>query len=287
MLERGELSLYRSTRPAPRPIGDWRVSGTRRTRRMRVRRGGDTGDVQHPERRHRRRHACRRRYSDSAVGFEPRAVRERLWGKRDERWRSQGERAVRAFPTRAAGVSRDGTRASGAPKTRAGTRKGWITALARTASSAELCLRALPHGLGGTLLESAHIARVAVHRLEASRVNEAIERTNAFIEGRAWRGRRGRNAIGYRGNGRRGRAERDAGSARRAAGGGSDGMSSLGRSTSGRSRGGVAGEETGRRRGGDGATGRDYARVEGEDARMEPAARAPGRANCAPRLLPT
>ena len=57
VVERGELSLYRST-PDPRrdKIGDWRVSGTRRTRRMRVRRGGDTGDVQHPERRHRRRH---------------------------------------------------------------------------------------------------------------------------------------------------------------------------------------------------------------------------------------
>ena len=84
--------------PAPRPIGDWRVSGTRRTRRMRVRRGGDTGDVQHPERRHRRRHTCRRRYSDSRLWGLSRAQCERLWGKRDERWRVKENALFAPFP---------------------------------------------------------------------------------------------------------------------------------------------------------------------------------------------
>ena len=111
-----------------------------------------------------------------------RAQCERLWGVRDERWRLKENARFAAFP-RELPVFRALERVRLEHQKRALERaKAGLPPLARTASAAELCLRALPHGLGGTLLESVISRASPVHRLEASRVNEAIERTNAFIE---------------------------------------------------------------------------------------------------------
>ena len=154
-----------------------------------------------------------------------RAQCERLWGKRDERWRVKENALFAPFP-RELPAFRAMERVRLEHQKRALERaKAGLPPLARTASSAELCLRALPHGLGGTLLESVISRASPVHRLEAWRVNEAIERTNAFIEDvrLAREAREERDRIQRERAARR--AERDA---EVAASGGGDGMSSLG-----------------------------------------------------------
>lgn len=222
VLERGELSLYRST---PDPRRDRSATGAYQELVGRVGRGYVAGEIPVMFNTPNDATVVATHVDDDTrtrLWGLSRAQCERLWGKRDERWRLKENATFAPFPRelpvfRAMERVRLEHQKSALERAKAG-----LPPLARTASSAELCLRALPHGLGGTLLESVISRASPVHRLEASRVNEAIERTNAFIEDvrLAREAREERDRIQRERAARR--AERDAEVAA-SGGGGSDG----------------------------------------------------------------
>ena len=190
VLERGELSLYRSRAD---PHRDRSATGVYHELVGRVGRGYVAGEIptmfNTPNDATVVAAGTADETSTSTTGGGEtrlwglsRAQCERLWGTRDERWRLKENARFAPFP-RELPAFRAMERARLEHQKRALERaKAGLPPLARTASNAELCLRALPHGLGGTLLESVISRASPVHRLEAWRVNEAIERTNAFIE---------------------------------------------------------------------------------------------------------
>ena len=185
VVERGELSLYRST---PDPYRDKSATGAYQELVGRVGRGYVAGEI--PVMFNTPNDATvvatstadDDEHTTTRLWGLSRAQCERLWGVRDERWRLKENARFAPFP-RELPAFRALERVRLEHQKRALERaKAGLPPLARTASAVELCLRALPHGLGGTLLESVISRASPVHRLEASRVNEAIERTNAFIE---------------------------------------------------------------------------------------------------------
>ena len=185
VVERGELSLYRST---PDPYRDKSATGAYQELVGRVGRGYVAGEI--PVMFNTPNDATvvatstadDDEHTTTRLWGLSRAQCERLWGVRDERWRLKENARFAPFP-RELPAFRALERVRLEHQKRALERaKAGLPPLARTASAVELCLRALPHGLGGTLLESVVSCASPVHRLEASRVNEAIERTNAFIE---------------------------------------------------------------------------------------------------------
>ena len=222
VLERGELSLYRST---PDPRRDRSATGAYQELVGRVGRGYVAGEIPVMFNTPNDATVVATHVDDDTrtrLWGLSRAQCERLWGKRDERWRVKENALFAPFP-RELPVFRAMERVRLEHQKRALERaKAGLPPLARTASAVELCLRALPHGLGGTLLESVISRASPVHRLEASRVNEAIERTNAFIEDvrLAREAREERDRIQRERAARR--AERDAEVAA-SGGGGSDG----------------------------------------------------------------
>ena len=112
-----------------------------------------------------------------------RAACERLAGHRDERWRlKENSRFVPFEREKPVFAAMERVRLEHQKDALDRVRRGLrpLTGVDKM-SATERCLRALPHGLGGILLENVIRRASPVHGLEVRRTNEAIERTNAFI----------------------------------------------------------------------------------------------------------